>query len=118
MPRILVKCAGKAVWEESCTVMADDNQHSPRWNCSTSDRDVNVFVPPRRFWLRMTSLRLVLNSFSRLPVASLQRLLTECRSLLSTFTGLARDVALSASFRAVPAHEWLRPAAVTPHLKR
>lgn len=83
-----------------------------------SDRGVDVAVPPRRFWLRMLSLRLVLLTFSRLPVSSLHLLLTECRSLLSTFTGLARDVALAASFHAVPAYEWLRSPARMPHLKR
>lgn len=77
-----------------------------------------VFVPPRRFWLRMTSSRPVLLSFSRPPVASLPLLLTECRSLLSTFTGLARDVALAASFHEVPVQEWLRSTARTPHLMR
>lgn len=77
-----------------------------------------VCVAPRQFWLRMTSLRLVLASIARIPVASLQFLLTECRSLLSTFTGLARDVALAASFHAVPAQEWLRSTARTPRLKR
>lgn len=118
MPRTLVTCAGKAVQEESRTVMADDIQHSPSRAWSIGDRNAGVLVPPRRSWLRMTSLRLVPMSFIRCPVASLQLLLTECRSLLSTFTGLARDAALSARFHAAPAHEWLCPVAVTPYLKR
>lgn len=98
--------------------MADDPQHSLCRSWSLSDRDVDVSVPPRRLWLRMLSLRLVLLAISRVPASSLHILLTECRSLLSTFTGLARDVALSASFHAVPAYEWLRSPARMPHLKR
>lgn len=83
-----------------------------------NDRERGVFVPLRRFWLRMTSSRLVLLPFSRLPAASLPLLFTECRSLLSTFTGLARDVALAASFYSALAQEWLRSTARTPHLMR
>lgn len=95
--------------------MTDELYHSLN-RMQTAPRVRKAVVVP--CWLRPVAVRLVVKSGARLSVATVRQLLSECRNLLSTFTGLARDVALSQAFQAVPALEWQRSLCRSPHLKR